>query len=206
MGCYWGRDWDATGTLLGRYWDATVQVHRVRLEGPTRPMTAEISQVGADARGHRPITPDHPTVSHRCPPVTPVFSRLSQIGQWTCEINSLRTPPLWAFQALRQDNIELGGGQGDATLIVSHSMCLLAKYLPSPVGVLNVGVLHLSIEDWGGRSSPSHMTRCSYLRHVCRHDACTHEACWPNQGVERNTARATAPRALCTSPHDQRMK
>ena len=25
MGCYWGRDWDATGTLLGRYWDATVQ-------------------------------------------------------------------------------------------------------------------------------------------------------------------------------------
>ena len=27
MGCYWGRDWDATGTLLGRYWDATAEVH-----------------------------------------------------------------------------------------------------------------------------------------------------------------------------------
>ena len=78
MGCYWGRDWDATGTLLGRYWDATVQVHRVRLEGPTTPMTAEISQVGTDARRHRPIITDHPTVSHRCPPVTPLLSMLTQ--------------------------------------------------------------------------------------------------------------------------------
>ena len=78
VGCYWGRDWDATGTLLGRYWDATVQVHRVRLEGPTTPMTAEILQVGTDVRRHRPIIPDHPTVSHRCPPVTPLLSMLTQ--------------------------------------------------------------------------------------------------------------------------------
>ena len=169
-------------------------------------MTAEISQVGTDARRHRPISPDHPTVSHRCPPVTPLFSRLNQNRSVDLRNKFPSDAPLWAFQALRQDNIELGGGQGGATLIVYHSMCLLAKYLPSPVGILNVGVLHLSIEDWGGRSSPSHMTRCSYLRHVCRHDACTHEACWPNQGVERYTGRATAPRALCTSPHDQRME
>ena len=134
MGCYWGRDWDATGTLLGRYWDATVQVHRVRLEGPTRPMTAEISQVGADARRHRPIAPDHLTVSHRSPPDPPAFNVEQHIGQWTCEINSLRAPPFWVFKALRQVNIEDRGDRGDATPIAYHYLWILAKYLPSPVG------------------------------------------------------------------------
>ena len=130
MGCYWGRDWDATGTLLGRYWDATVQVHRVRVEGPTRPMTAEISQVGTDARRHRPIIPDHPTVSHRCPPVTPLLSMLiNRCVNGLAKLIPFARPPFWVFKALRQVNIEIRGGRG--TQHPSYiALCVYLRNIP----------------------------------------------------------------------------
>ena len=64
----------------------------------------------------------------------PAFNVDQQMCQWTCEINSLRTPPLWVFKALRQVNIEDRGGPGDATHIVYYYVWILAKYLPSPIG------------------------------------------------------------------------
>ena len=68
------------------------------------------------------------------PLTPPAFNVEQHIGQWTCEINSLRAPPFWVFKALRQVNIEDRGDRGDATPIAYHYLWILAKYLPSPVG------------------------------------------------------------------------
>ena len=78
------------------------------------------------------------------PLTPPAFNVEQHIGQWTCEINSLRTPPpLGVLPALRLDNIEVRGGQGDATLIIYHSM-FTCEISPVTSSVLNVDVLHRS--------------------------------------------------------------
>ena len=113
MGCYWGRDCDATGTLLGRYWDAIAHVHCVPLERPTRPMTAEISQVDADARRRRSIAPDHSTASLRFHPATPLLSML--INRCVIALAKLipfARPPSGYSRLCGKSTLKIGGTGG----------------------------------------------------------------------------------------------
>ena len=125
-----GRYWDATGTLLGCYCARSTEDEekdppdrwrqKFRKLEPMRDDTVPSLLIILPSHIEAPLTP-------------PAFNVEQHIGQWTCEINSLRAPPpLGVLPALRLDNIEVRGGRG--TQPSSYiTLCLLAKYLPSPV-------------------------------------------------------------------------